>query len=236
MIQYVDDNLAGITTLSLSTGDVTLSASQRRMCMLRLTGTLLNSLTITNANNGLYLVENVTSGSFTVFLSDGTNLIQFPQGRRAVVYRDAANGPRIVAIAGSSGPDPIPTGTVMLFAQSSAPTGWTVVNSISDYGMRIVTGTSGLGGSTFGSVVYSTVFGRSGTDAHTLTLSEIPSHTHPSIPDAGTVTGTGNISTTGSPFTGSPTTTSGASGGGNGHSHNMDNRVLTLSMILATKN
>ena len=76
-----------------------------------------------------------------------------------------------------------PTGTVLLFYQASAPTGWTQVTSLNDYDLRLV---SGAGGTTGGTTAYSTVFtnqtptiSNTGTvGATTLSLSQIPSHAH----------------------------------------------------------
>jgi hypothetical protein len=230
MIQYVDDNLAGITTLSLSSSNVTLSASQARMCMLRLSGTLLANVVITSANNGIYLVENVTAGSFTVTLSDGSLTVTIPQSRRAVVYRDATNGPRIVSAGGTgaNAADPIPVGTVMLFYQNAAPTGWTISAALNDYALKIV---SSAGGVTSGSVAYSTLFGRTATDSHTLTVAQIPSHTHS---QSETNSSSGGIEA-GNDFTSNGSATTGATGGGGGHTHNIDMRVRTLAFVLAQK-
>ena len=78
----------------------------------------------------------------------------------------------------------IPSGSVMLFYQSAAPTGWTQVTTLNDYALRIVSGT---GGATGGSTAFSTVFSNqtptinvSGLSAGATTLSttQMPSHTH----------------------------------------------------------
>ena len=83
----------------------------------------------------------------------------------------------------SSG-NPIPSGSVLLFYQSAAPTGWTQVTTLNDYAMRIVSGT---GGSTGGSTAFSSVFTNqtptinvSGLSAAatTLSTSQMPSHNH----------------------------------------------------------
>lgn len=52
----------------------------------------------------------------------------------------------------------VPVGTVALFYQAAAPSGWTVSNTDSDKDIRIVSGTSGLGGSSGGTTAYSSVF------------------------------------------------------------------------------
>jgi len=79
-------------------------------------------------------------------------------------------------------------GTVMLFAQNTAPTGWTKNTSTGDNSaLRVVTGNVSTGGSVdfttafasqtpTGSVSISSVSGSAG--ATTLTTPQIPSHTH----------------------------------------------------------
>ena len=78
----------------------------------------------------------------------------------------------------------VPSGSVSLFYQSSAPTGYTQVTTLNDYALRIVSGT---GGSTGGSTAFSTVFANqtptittSGLSAGATTLSttQMPSHSH----------------------------------------------------------
>jgi len=78
--------------------------------------------------------------------------------------------------------DAFPSGTKMLFQQTAAPTGWTKDTTHNDKALRITSGTVGTGGS----VAFETAFA-SQTPAgsvsvtvagHTLTTSEIPSHSH----------------------------------------------------------
>jgi hypothetical protein len=77
----------------------------------------------------------------------------------------------------------IPAGSVLLFYQAAAPTGWTQVTSLNDYDLRLVSGT---GGGTGGTTAYSTVFTNqtvsttvSGTSgATTLSTAQMPSHSH----------------------------------------------------------
>ena len=78
--------------------------------------------------------------------------------------------------------DGFPSGTRLLFHQASAPTGWTVVSSYNDYAVRIVSSGGGTsGGSTgFSSLFNGTISTTGGNvQAHTLTTSEMPSHSHP---------------------------------------------------------
>lgn len=76
-----------------------------------------------------------------------------------------------------------PSGTVLLFYQASAPTGWTQVTSLNDYDLRLVSGT---GGTTGGTTAYSTVFSNQtptisssfSAGATTLSTAQMPSHSH----------------------------------------------------------
>jgi hypothetical protein len=81
--------------------------------------------------------------------------------------------------------DPLPSGTVTLFRQETTIPGWTKLTTRSDYTLRVVAGLAGAGGS----VAFSTVFGPisvtgsftgsvTGTGATSLTVDQLPSHTH----------------------------------------------------------
>lgn len=74
-------------------------------------------------------------------------------------------------------PDPpFVAGTVMLFAQSAAPTGWTKLTTNNDAALRVVSGTAGTGGVTG----FSAVFSASGVASNSiaLTLAQMPNHSH----------------------------------------------------------
>jgi len=80
-------------------------------------------------------------------------------------------------------------GTVMLFAQTAAPTGWTKdTTNFNNSGLRVVTGTASSGGTVdfttafasqtpTGSVSISAITGSAG--ATTLSTPQIPAHSHP---------------------------------------------------------
>jgi len=137
----------------------------------------------------------------------------------------------------------IPSGTVMLFKQTSAPTGWTkdtVNNNNSSF--RVVTGTATTGGS----VDFSTAFvsqAVSGTvgnyGSFTLTTSELPAHTHTlqaASFNAGYLGGANAIARS--------TQTTSSTGGGGSHTHTggtftgtaIDLAVKYVDFIVATKN
>ncbi len=62
-----------------------------------------------------------------------------------------------------------PTGTKMLFVQTSAPVGWTKDTTHNDKALRVVSGSASHGGSS----AFSTVFA-----ARTLSVANLPEHTH----------------------------------------------------------
>jgi microcystin-dependent protein len=122
-----------------------------------------------------------------------------------------------------------PAGTRMLFQQSSAPPGWRKDTTHNDKALRIVSGSVASGGS----VAFSTVFGRTATDAHTLTIAEIPAHTHGITVGFST---TSNNFVTGLGASADSTRNTAADGGGDGaHSHGIDMRVLFVDIIIAEK-
>lgn len=126
-----------------------------------------------------------------------------------------------------------PTGTAMLFAQASAPTGWTKQTTHNDKALRVVSGTSG--GSAAGSVAFSTVFGRTATDASSLSIAQLAAHTH-TVPGLSSSGGSSSgISENATQFNGSPIATS-SMGSGSTHTHGIDLRVQYVDVIIATKN
>jgi hypothetical protein len=63
----------------------------------------------------------------------------------------------------------IPSGTVMIFAQTAAPTGWTKSTTHNDKALRVVSGTASSGGST----AFTSVF-----TSRTIAEANLPAHTH----------------------------------------------------------
>ena len=70
--------------------------------------------------------------------------------------------------------DALPSGTKILFQQTSAPVGWTKDTTHDNKSLRVVTGTAGTGGS----INFTTAFGSQNVGDTTLTTDQIPSHTH----------------------------------------------------------
>lgn len=138
-----------------------------------------------------------------------------------------SNGPGVAPSWQQAGGGLVP-GTRMPFNQTAAPTGWTKDTTFNDSIMRIVSGNVSNGGST----AFSTFNEQTATGAHTLTIAQIPAHSH-SMPvqnGSGSVAAIGNIS-------GSPTfsTNSGSIGGGSSHSHTLSHNIKYNDFIIAQK-
>lgn len=119
-------------------------------------------------------------------------------------------------------------GTLMLFQQTAAPTGWTKQTTHNNKALRVVSGNAGSGGTT----AFTTVFAAGLTsDATTLSTSQIPSHTH-AINYASSQHGPypGNFGS------GASTFNSQAAGGGGSHTHTMSLAVQYVDLIIASKN
>lgn len=128
-----------------------------------------------------------------------------------------------------------PSGTVMLFVQTAAPTGWTKSTTHDNKALRVVSGTASSGGS----VAFTTAFASGlSAGATTLTLAQIPSHTHNAnwSTSGAQGTNTGNF-VTGSGFGGSASGYIASSGGGGSHDHTLPSfAVQYVDVIIATKN
>lgn len=125
-----------------------------------------------------------------------------------------------------------PSGTAMLFVQTSAPTGWTKSTTHNDKALRVVSGTAGTGGS----VAFTTAFASqtptittSGLSigATTLTVSQIPSHTHTTLMQGGATNNFGSLAYYAS------YADSGATGGGGSHTHSLSGSATSSAINLA---
>jgi len=156
-----------------------------------------------------------------VILGNGTSAVQFvaPSTTGNVL---TSNGTTWTSAAAAA----FDAGTVMLFAQTAAPTGWTKNSLTGDNSaLRVVTGSASTGGSVAfttafasqtpsGSVSISAISGSAG--ATTLSTPQIPSHSHNQKTSqnvgCGCFTGTNSVNP-------SPSTNTGDTGGGGSHTH-----------------
>lgn len=139
-----------------------------------------------------------------------------------------------------------PAGTVMMFVQTAAPTGWTKSTTHDNKALRVVSGTASSGGS----AAFTTAFGTpsvsgsvSGTvGATTLTTAQMPSHSHQvgSLNNKGSQRAATNYS-----FGSASGQFTFAEGGGGSHTHSFSGslsastatiNVAYVDVIIATKN
>jgi hypothetical protein len=145
-----------------------------------------------------------------------------------------SNGTTWVSQAASGG---FTSGTLMLFQQTAAPTGWTKQTTHDNKALRVVSGAASSGGTTGFTTVFTnqtptiTTSGLS-AGATTLTTAQIPSHTHTTETRGNTCT-VGNTAV-GSNETGggSGTATSNSTGGGNSHTHSISGTATSTAITL----
>lgn len=137
---------------------------------------------------------------------------------------------RITGVSSASNPPPFPAGTLMLFQQTAAPTGWTKQTTHNDKALRVVSGSVSSGGS----VAFSTAMASqtpSGSvntsglsvGATTLSTAQMPSHGHAFYCGIGWSGGPYLGLPEGTPIEGSASynrgSAVGANGSGGSHSH-----------------
>jgi len=189
------------------TGDVTATNLSGALPTSNLTGTVAdNQLASTFLKN---IVEDTSPQLGGTLDVNGQNIsgtvrlngLTYPSsdGTSSQVLQTNGSGVLSFATVSGSGGSDIPSGTTMLFYETSAPTGWTKSTSINNHTLRIV---SGSGGVTGGNVDFVNVFKNWSNSAtvdlsnlytgyenaggsvsvtvqgHTLTTSQIPSHSH----------------------------------------------------------
>jgi hypothetical protein len=151
------------------------------------------------------------------------------------------NGSGLTGLAGG-----FAAGTVLLFYQASAPTGWTKVTTQDNKALRVVSGTGGgTGGTTgftsvFTNQTVSTSISVSGTTGSTtLSTAQMPSHSHSCAVEYGGAS-------PGESFSGAAAGSTGSQGGNGSHNHSFSGsgsgtssavtlNVQYIDIILASK-
>jgi hypothetical protein len=170
-----------------------------------------------------------------LYANSTTTLARLAAGVTGLVLR--SNGPGAAPSWQADGA--FPSGTRMIFQQTSAPPGWTKETSsaYNDIALRVVTGTVGAGGATAFS---STFTGSKATDGFTLAAAHIPVHRHrnKTLHTATAVTPHGDDRMSLMDANGDTWVDNGENiGGGGTHSHTISNFNLKYSdVIVATKN
>jgi hypothetical protein len=209
-----------------------------------------NGTDVVNALNG---ISPVSGGTGTNTLTAESVLIG--NGAAAVKFVAPGTAGNVLTSNGSAWSSAaaaaFDSGTVMLFAQTAAPTGWTKNTSAGNqHALRVVTGTASSGGSVdfttaFASQTPSGTVSVSGSaGSTTLSVPQIPAHRHPvttigpapgadrTLPTRFTVAGpyTGVVSTQGVTHPGFPPGNAmNETGGGGSHDHPLTISSATFS-------
>ena len=249
---YLSKSVAGSSDVTLTTADASATAESSNK-VIELTGTLTGNINVfLPAKESNYVIFNNTSGSHTlsvaptghtangVAITQGSHTMIYNKSDRCVDVLGAKVGTTATTYFGSganlTGIDIIPAGSLMLFQQSSAPTGWTKATAHDNKALRVVTGSASSGGSNTFAAAFNnnqTVSGTTSstsvtitgsTASHTLTVDQIPSHDHREGSNS-------EFGTTSSTYTGATRNTGNANdgrnfqtettGGGQGHSHDV---------------
>lgn len=112
-----------------------------------------------------------------------------------------------------------PAGTVAIFFQASAPTGWTKTTDHNDKALRIVSGTGGGSGGTDDLSTPPSTAHVHTTPGHALTTDEIPSHHHTISNGSGSATGNTGPGTYTGYVSGTDSFSTSDTGSGSSHAH-----------------
>jgi hypothetical protein len=202
----------------------------------------LTNKTISGANNTITNVSLTTGVTGTLPIGNGgTGQTTAGAAINALLPAQTSQSGKFLTTNGTDPswsfvPDPIPSGTKMLFQQTAAPTGWTKDTTHNNKALRVVSGTVSSGGS----VAFTTAFASqavSGTIAnttatniaatqggtvgnHTLTTDQIPSHTHGRVYAwLGTPSNPANSNPLWDQKASGPTFNANNTGGGGSHNH-----------------
>jgi hypothetical protein len=190
----------------------------------------------------------VASGAVPAWLGMSALLdTLFGNAQGSILFRGAGlwealapNTANLVLTTNGAGADPswtpknseFSSGTVMIFQQSAAPTGWTKQTVLNDCGLRVTNGTVGFtGGSAF-----STVFAQSAVGSTTETIATMPNHFHSDLVAAAFAGVQGGSTFLNAWVSGTAIGSTGAIGGGGSHNHSINLTLAYTDVIIASKN
>jgi hypothetical protein len=206
---YLSKNVGGSSNVTLTTANAS-STAEASNKVIELIGTLTGNITVfIPAKENNYFIYNNTSGSYTVNVAatgHGANSATIAQGAKTLVYCTSDNVEELfgddINVTGNvsasyfigdgsslTNIEPFDSGTLMLFQQTTAPTGWTKQTTHDNKALRVVTGTASSGGSNTFSGVFNTAVAVSGTSnnstvtisgstaGHSITQAQLPSYT-----------------------------------------------------------
>jgi hypothetical protein len=235
---WIDQAFGSTTALNATSGSATLADTQYRSLVLAVSGAIAANVTYTipTSVGGQWIVYNTTTDSaggpwtITIASGGGGTSVVIQRSKATIIVSDGTNIRSVYAEAVTATPA-FPSGTAMLFVQTSAPTGWTKSTTHDNKALRIVSGAASSGGS----VAFTTAFTSqavSGTVGSTvLTTNQIPSHSHTTLSDLYGVSGGGaSVLTSISGTSGSRSGVTAVTGGGLGHDHTFTGTAINLAV------
>lgn len=188
-------NASGVSTFS---GGIQVSGATTSLIVngnARITGILTigtSSITLDGSNDEIKVGAAATISNSQGFIGSGTNLTGLNASNLGSgTIPDARFPATLPAVSGANLTNiaPFPAGTLMLFQQTAAPTGWTKQTTHDNKALRVVSGSASSGGTTaftsvFASRTPSGSVSVSGSNSGgsvsntTLATSQIPSHNH----------------------------------------------------------
>ena len=235
-VHIIKNGTSGSQNILISQGsgaDITIAAGQTKVVSLDGAG---SGAAVTEVFSALSLVSpSLTGTPLSTTANAGTNTTQ------------VATTAFVTTAVGNA--EPFPQGTSMLFQQTAAPTGWTKSTTHNDKALRLTSGTVGTGGS----VAFSTALAAGATVAGgsvsgnpttnvaatvgnlavsvsgniantTLSVNQIPSHSHPMVISGGN--GVNNrFRPGGNVIDGNGATGNTGGGGAHTHTHNLSGSI-----------
>lgn len=237
----LEQAITGITNVNVTSSDVTLTSfngavDEARSPVLNVSGSpgVTRYVTIPNQKK-TYLVKNTSDATVGIKTSAGSAATVSAGSQSLLV----CNGSDVVTpyLESTVVTPPFVAGTIMLFVQSAAPTGWTKVTTYNDAALRVVSGSASSGGVSG----FSTVFAAGGVESSSTTLStsQMPSHSHSLSPNF-------NVNFTRALYDpGGPSFLTSSEGGGpfsisstgssSGHTHTTTMNLKYVDVIIASK-
>ena len=221
------NNFLANSSTTLGNATLTLGGTTSTVGNLTLTNVTISSVStpITAAQGGTGL-SNITANN--VVLGNATSSVQLvAPGTNGNVL--TSNGTTWISSAAGGGAA-FPSGTVMLFVQTAAPTGWTKSTTHDNKALRVVSGTASTGGS----VAFTTAFAASlSAGSTTLSTAQMPSHTH-TTQGAYISCGSAAVFTIGEP---GGALSTGSAGSSSSHNHTLPSFAVSyVDVIIATAN
>ena len=173
---WIDQAFGSTTALNATSGSATLADTQYRSLALAVSGAIAANVTYTipTSVGGQWIVYNTTTDSaggpwtITIASGGGGTSVVIQRNKATIIVSDGTNIRSVYAEAVTATPA-FPSGTAMLFVQTSAPTGWTKSTTHDNKALRSVSGAASSGGTTGFTSVFT---------ARTITTSNMPAHTH----------------------------------------------------------